>query len=98
MEPNLNVRHLNTIYAMKKEEQREYLAAVREEYEACPITHLSSEWGILEDLPWETEEELEEKLDALLAGMTLREKIGQMSADIPPKLYKVLYPRYNCRP
>lgn len=98
MEPVLDVAHLNTIFAMKKDEQRAYLDAVAAELRANPIRHLDTEWGCLPRYDVSDETALDAAAAELLGRMSLTQKIHQMSADIPPKFYKVLFPRYNCKP
>jgi beta-glucosidase len=96
MEPTTDLPHLNYIFSMQEAEQKEYLKAVGQELTAHPIHHLSAEWGCFGAMdPNRTPDELAR---GLLSRMTLAEKVNQMSADIPPKYYKVLFPRYNCKP
>jgi beta-glucosidase len=103
MKPDTDIKHLNYIYAMKEDEQKEFFHAVELELKENPITHLDTEWGALSELHAGSGDEISEEeifnyAAEILSKMTLRQKVNQMSADIYPKHYKVLYPRYNCKP
>ncbi len=75
MEPILDVAHLNTIFAMKKEEQRSYLDAVAQELRQHPIRHLDTEWGCLTDFDLSDESSLDAAVAQLLDSMDLTQSI-----------------------
>ena len=76
--------YLNSFEELLKltaEQVKELTQQIEEERKVHPIKHLESEWGRFEGLKDLTERQTDDLAKQILSGMTLEQKVNQMSGD-----------------
>lgn len=97
MKYDTNIRFLAQFYALPELEKEQFLAQLRKEQEDKSIAVLGTEWGRFASLSFQTEAELCEIVGQLLAGMTLEQKVRQMTPNVTAREAKWYYESY-CSP
>lgn len=97
MKYDTNIRFLAQFYALPELEKEQFLAQLRKEQEGKSIAVLGTEWGRFASLPFQTEAELCAIVEQLLAGMTLEQKVRQMTPNVTAREAKWYYESY-CSP
>ena len=93
-----DIFHCDEYFHMNQEEKKEFEGIIFKELEENPVKHIASEWGRFENLPPMTEEDADGLAERVLGGMTLEQKVHQMSCDNDARYAPLNPPRYNYIP
>jgi len=95
---NTKIDHCNEYFSLSRSEKKEFDQSILNELKENPIKHITTEWGMFENLGPMNEVEIDNLAGNVLSKMTLKEKVDQMSCDNEPRYACINPPRYNYSP